>query len=359
MATPGRLLDHIESKTLNLSQVSALVLDEADRMLDMGFMPDLLRIVQLLPKTRQTLMFSATFSDEIRRLAGSFLTNPITVEVARRNESAANVTQQLITLESRQKEVALVDVLKKNGGVQTIVFLNSKLGCARLTRYLQREGLKAEAIHGDKSQQERLKTLNEFKANTVDILVATDVAARGLDIAELPCVINYDVPYHAEDYVHRIGRTGRAGASGAAYTFVTPDEEKLVADVEKLIARKIDRKPWQEERAERAPRQDYQERQNRQDRQDRPQRTPEEDKAWREARERRAARSDSGKSARTHEFSGTAFKASSDPFFSQPYVAVETPVVDANAPVLNPTAQRGNGLLGKKVVVKAALFGAR
>lgn len=253
VATPGRLLDHVASKVLNLSQVNMLVLDEADRMLDMGFMPDLDRIVALLPKVRQTLLFSATFSEEIRRLAKTFLTQtPHYIEVAKRNATAENVKQRLIEVQG-SKEAALITLLKQNrtadtsdAGIgrstqQTIVFVNSKLGCTRIARHLQRVNLRAEAIHGDRSQQERLATLTAFKAGTVDVLVATDVAARGLDIAELPCVINYDVPYHAEDYVHRIGRTGRAGASGAAYTLYTPDEARALADVEKFIKRPIER----------------------------------------------------------------------------------------------------------------------
>ncbi|NCY26516.1 MAG: DEAD/DEAH box helicase, partial [Alphaproteobacteria bacterium] len=213
IATPGRLLDHVQQKTLNLSQVSVLVLDEADRMLDMGFLPDLQRIVNLLPPERQSLLFSATFSPEIRKLAKTFLKdNPVTVEVARRNATAENVTQQVYLVDRPEsKRGAVVRLIKRLKLQQVIVFTNTKIGASRLARELQKEGISADAIHGDKSQGERLITLERFKRGEVLVLVATDVAARGLDIAELPAVINYDVPYAAEDYVHRIGRTGRAG----------------------------------------------------------------------------------------------------------------------------------------------------
>ena len=246
IATPGRLLDHVASKVLNLSQVNMLVLDEADRMLDMGFMPDLDRIVALLPKVRQTLLFSATFSEEIRKLAKTFLTQtPHYIEVAKRNATADNVKQRVIEVQGN-KEAALIALLKQNRDAdgktqQTIVFVNSKLGASRIARHLQRVHIRAEAIHGDRSQQERLLTLNAFKSGAADVLVATDVAARGLDIPAMPCVINYDVPFHAEDYVHRIGRTGRAGASGAAYTLYTLDDARNLADVERFIKRTIER----------------------------------------------------------------------------------------------------------------------
>jgi ATP-dependent RNA helicase RhlE len=259
VATPGRLLDHVNSQVLNLSQVNMLVLDEADRMLDMGFMPDLDRIVALLPKTRQTLLFSATFNEAIRQLAQTFLTQtPHYIETAKRNATANTVKQCVIEV-TGNKDAALIALLKQNNQEnpsyvtetqvarrarstqQTIVFVNSKLGCTRIVRALCRVGLRAEAIHGDRSQQERLATLTAFKANQIDVLVATDVAARGLDIVDLPCVINYDVPYHAEDYVHRIGRTGRAGASGSAYTLCSVDDARALADVEKFIKHKLTR----------------------------------------------------------------------------------------------------------------------
>ena len=239
VATPGRLLDHVEQKTLNLSQVQILVLDEADRMLDMGFMPDLKRILALLPKQRQNLMFSATFSPEIKKLADDFLTNPVLVEVARSNATNDNVTQKVYQLAASDKQVFLTQLLLAEGSGQVIVFTKTKLTASRLSRALQKEGLAAESIHGDKSQKERIEALDAFKANKITVLVATDVAARGLDISELPMVINYEIPSAPEDYVHRIGRTGRAGASGIAISFVCEDEEKYLADIEKLIKKTL------------------------------------------------------------------------------------------------------------------------
>lgn len=239
VATPGRLLDHVEQKTLQLNQVQMLVLDEADRMLDMGFMPDLKRILALLPKQRQNLMFSATFSNEIKRLADEFLTKPQLIEVARSNATNDNVTQKVYSVSQRDKEALLTQILQDADAKQVIVFTKTKLTASRLSRSLARAGIAADAIHGDKSQQERIKALDAFKAGTVTALVATDVAARGLDISELPMVINYEIPSAPEDYVHRIGRTGRAGALGVAISFVSEDEEKYLAEIEKLIKRQI------------------------------------------------------------------------------------------------------------------------
>jgi superfamily II DNA/RNA helicase len=271
IATPGRLLDHIEGKNCALHQVEYVVLDEADRMLDIGFLPDLQRILSYLPKTRQTLLFSATFSSEIKRLAQSYLQNPELVEVARPNATATNVEQRFYNVNDDSKRALLTQLWRERGSKQAIVFMNSKLGAARLSRALEREGLRASALHGDKSQDERLKTLASFKAGEIDLLVATDVAGRGLDIAELPLVVNFDVPFNAEDYVHRIGRTGRAGALGVAITFISPSDARLVADIEKLIKRKLDvepapvvsasderpRRPPRERRDDDAPRADY------------------------------------------------------------------------------------------------------
>ncbi|HLU80193.1 MAG TPA: DEAD/DEAH box helicase [Burkholderiaceae bacterium] len=245
VATPGRLLDHIEQKNVNLGQVGIFVLDEADRMLDMGFLPDLERIVRLLPPRRQGLLFSATFSNEIRKLARSYLNNPVEVEVAARNATADTVTQVVYQLAPSEKRAAVVHLVKSRGLRQVIVFSNTKIGCSRLARELIRDGVKAESIHGDKSQADRMKALEAFKAGELEVLVATDVAARGLDVAGVPCVINYDLPYNAEDYVHRIGRTGRAGASGEAINFCSPDDARLLADIEKLIGRKIPRSELQ------------------------------------------------------------------------------------------------------------------
>jgi len=260
IATPGRLLDHIESKNVVLNQVEYVVLDEADRMLDIGFLPDLQRILSYLPKERQTLLFSATFSPEIKRLAASYLQSPLTVEVARPNATASTVEQHFYSVTDDDKRQSVRQLLRQRQLSQAIVFVNSKLGAARLARSFERDGLKTAALHGDKSQDERLKSLAAFKQGEVDLLVATDVAARGLDIADLPAVFNFDVPFNAEDYVHRIGRTGRAGASGLAITLVTREDARLVSDIEKLIKTRIEIEPLEidDDRARRPrrPRQD-------------------------------------------------------------------------------------------------------
>ena len=250
IATPGRLLDHIGSKVANLSQVEILVLDEADRMLDMGFLPDLQRIINLIPAQRQTLLFSATFSPEIKKLAQSYLRTPVTVEVARQNAAADTVKQVVHMVASADKQNAIVRVLEERTrqglSRQCIIFTNSRLGCARLSRALERDGIKAGAIHGDKSQGERTLTLDAFKSGAIEALVATDVAARGLDIPDMPCVINHELPYNAEDFIHRIGRTGRAGSTGDAIALVDASEKRLLEDIEKLMKRKLDIKPLPE-----------------------------------------------------------------------------------------------------------------
>ena len=235
IATPGRLLDHVQQKTVNLSQTQILVMDEADRMLDMGFLPDLQRIINLLPKQRQNLMFSATFSQEIKKLASSFLNNPVTIEVARSNATADRVTQIIYKVNEDAKGDAVAHIIRERQLKQVIVFSNTKIGASKLARQLENEGVKASAIHGDKTQGERMAALEAFKQGQVEVLVATDVAARGLDITDLPCVINIDLPYNAEDYVHRIGRTGRAGASGDAISLFSDKDERLLVDIEKLI----------------------------------------------------------------------------------------------------------------------------
>ncbi|MGG1944457.1 DEAD/DEAH box helicase [Trinickia sp. NRRL B-1857] len=239
IATPGRLLDHVQQKTANLGQVQILVLDEADRMLDMGFLPDLQRILNLLPKERQTLLFSATFSPEIKKLASTYLRNPQTIEVARSNSTATNVTQIVYEVAEGDKQGAVVQLIRERALKQVIVFCNSKIGASRLARQLERDGVVASAIHGDKSQNERMQALDAFKRGEIEALVATDVAARGLDIAELPAVINFDLPFNAEDYVHRIGRTGRAGASGDALSLCSPNERKQLGEIEKLIKKPL------------------------------------------------------------------------------------------------------------------------
>ena len=258
IATPGRLLDHIEAKNAVLNQVEYVVLDEADRMLDIGFLPDLQRILSYLPKQRQTLLFSATFSPEIRRLASSYLQDPITVEVARPNATATNVEQRFYSVTDDDKRRLVRQVLRQRSLSQALVFVNSKLGAARLARSFERDGLRTTALHGDKSQDERLKALDAFKRGDVDVLVATDVAARGLDIVDLPGVFNFDVPFNAEDYIHRIGRTGRAGASGLAVTLVTRDDSRLISDIEKLIKTKIDIEPFEfDDERPRRPRREF------------------------------------------------------------------------------------------------------
>ena len=241
VATPGRLLDHVESKNLMLNQVQVLILDEADRMLDMGFMPDLKRILALLPKQRQTLLFSATFSDEIKRLAQDFLSNPITVEVARRNTAAETVKQSVMLCDQEKKFSVLSDLIRSRGVKQVLVFTRTKLEAGRLSKLLHRDGIAADAIHGDKTQLERIKALDAFKEGKITALVATDVAARGIDIDQLPLVVNYELPPNPEDYVHRIGRTGRAGASGEAISLVDSEEERLLKDIEKLLKREFPR----------------------------------------------------------------------------------------------------------------------
>jgi len=240
VATPGRLLDHIEAKNCVLNQVEYVVLDEADRMLDIGFLPDLQRILSYLPKQRTTLLFSATFSPEIKRLASSYLQDPVTIEVARSNATASTVEQCFYRVDDEDKRRVMQQILRERGVKQAFVFVNSKLGCARLARTLERDGLNTTALHGDKSQDERLKALDAFKTGAVDLLVCTDVAARGLDIKDVPAVFNFDIPFNAEDYVHRIGRTGRAGASGLAVSFVTAKDTRLLGDIEKLIGKKAE-----------------------------------------------------------------------------------------------------------------------
>ncbi|MEJ5211601.1 MAG: DEAD/DEAH box helicase [Burkholderiales bacterium] len=239
VATPGRLLDHLQNRSVMLSQVEFLVLDEADRMLDMGFMPDIRRILTHLPPKRRTLLFSATFPEEIKKLAREFLRDPVTIEVARRNTTAETVTQLAYRVANEQKRRVLVDIVQSRGLSQVLVFVNTKVGADRLTRELEKVGIAATAIHSDKTQQARMQALEDFKAGRVTVLVATDIAARGLDIDDLPCVVNYELPYNAEDYVHRIGRTGRAGAKGLAISLVSPEEKKLLAEIEKFIKREL------------------------------------------------------------------------------------------------------------------------
>ena len=239
VATPGRLLDHVQQRTVDLSHVEILVLDEADRMLDMGFIRDIKKILALLPKKRQNLLFSATFSDEIKALADGLLDNPALVEVARRNATAELITQKIYPVDRERKRALLTKLIKDHNWFQVLVFTRTKHGANNLAEHLNKDGITAMAIHGNKSQSARTKALAEFKTGKLQVLCATDIAARGIDISELPHVVNYELPNVAEDYVHRIGRTGRAGSEGEASSLVCIDEHKLLKDIERLIKREI------------------------------------------------------------------------------------------------------------------------
>ena len=242
VATPGRLLDHIEQKSLYLGQVEIFVLDEADRMLDMGFIPDIKRIMALLPPAakRQNLLFSATFSGEIKKLADQLLNAPQLIEVAKRNTAAETVSQFAYKVPVDAKRALLEHLVRSRNLNQVLCFVRTKHGTARLARQLEKDGLRTDAIHGDKTQQARMDALDAFKEGKLQVLVATDVAARGLDIDDLPLVVNYELPHVPEDYIHRIGRTGRAGASGEAISLVAPEEERYLADIERLLKKKVD-----------------------------------------------------------------------------------------------------------------------
>ena len=358
IATPGRLLDHVQQKSVNLGQVQILVLDEADRMLDMGFLPDLQRIINLLPKTRQNLLFSATFSNEIQKLAKSFMVNPELIQTARQNATSDNIRQVLFTLDSiDDKRAAVSHLITTENLRQVIVFSNTKIGAGRLARQLEKEGIAAVAIHGDKTQTDRIKALDAFKAGEVVVLVATDVAARGLDIAELPCVINFDLPHSPEDYVHRIGRTGRAGALGIAYSLKVPGDERYLADIEKLIKKPLERvelpafraravKPEFKAERERAPREDRAPREERAPRQERP-RT-----------ERRTRADDQPAKALRYDEEFERLRSSmtmkvKDDLFSKPYNDSSSESVPDS--VGNPTAGKLGGSKNKRPV--AALLG--
>jgi ATP-dependent RNA helicase RhlE len=242
VATPGRMLDHIQQKTMRLSKVEILVLDEADRMLDMGFLPDIKRILELMPQKRQSLMFSATFSEEIKKLANNILKQPILIEVAKRNSVSSLVTHVVHPVDQEHKRKLLAHLIKSQNLEQVLVFVRTKHGANNLSRQLEKDGVSSTAIHGDKSQPQRTQALEEFKQGKVRVLVATDVAARGLDIEDLPHVINFELPNTPEDYIHRIGRTGRAGTKGCAISLVCDDENESLEGIEKLLKVKLTKK---------------------------------------------------------------------------------------------------------------------
>jgi superfamily II DNA/RNA helicase len=296
----------------------------------MGFLPDLQRIINLLPKKRQNLMFSATFSPEIKKLANSFLDKPVLIEVARSNATAEKVTQVVYKVEEEQKRDVVEFLIRQRELKQVIVFSNTKIGASRLSRHLEQTGIKASAIHGDKTQQERMAALEAFKQGEIEVLVATDVAARGLDISDLPCVINFDLPYNAEDYVHRIGRTGRAGASGDALSVFTEKDERLLADIEKLIKQTITRgeltgfavRPRGRD-AERGERPQRGERVERGERSERPPRRSESERGERPPR--------------TYGAGPLPRREKVDPWFLKPYEPASAPRQDSN-PALSNTA---------------------
>jgi ATP-dependent RNA helicase RhlE len=241
VATPGRLLDHHQQRTLDLSHVEIFVLDEADRMLDMGFIHDIKKVLAIVPAKKQSLLFSATFSDEIKSLADKLLNAPALIEVARRNQTAETIAQKIHPVGRERKKELLAHLIKSGDWHQVLVFTRMKHGANRLTEYLNDNGITAMAIHGNKSQTARTKALADFKTNDLQVLVATDIAARGIDIDQLPHVVNFEMPNVPEDYVHRIGRTGRAGAQGEAISLVCVDEDIFVRDIERLIKREIPR----------------------------------------------------------------------------------------------------------------------
>lgn len=242
VATPGRMLDHIQQKTLRLSKVEILILDEADRMLDMGFLPDIRRILSFMPEQRQSLMFSATFPKEIKNLANSILKQPVLIEVAKRNSVSSLVSHVIHPVDQKNKQKLLTNLIKSQNLEQILVFMRTKHGANKLARQLDKDNISSTAIHGDKSQPQRIQALEEFKQGKVCVLVATDVAARGLDIEDLPHVINFELPNTPEDYIHRIGRTGRAGTKGCAISLVSNDEKELLESIEKLLKFKLTKK---------------------------------------------------------------------------------------------------------------------
>src|SRR5712672_1022618 len=242
VATPGRLLDHVQQRTVDLRQVEILVLDEADRMLDMGFIHDIRKILALLPAKRQNLLFSATFPDEVRSLASGFMHDPVTVEVARRNMPIELIGQIVHPVDKDRKRQLLAHLVKSGNWQQVLVFCRTKHGANRLAEQLENDGIETAAIHGNKSQPQRMKALKRSEEMELTVLVATDIAARGIDIESLPHVVNYDLPHVSEDYVHRIGRTGRAGETGQAVSLVSGEDRSYLRDIERLIGKQIEQK---------------------------------------------------------------------------------------------------------------------
>ena len=318
VATPGRMLDHIQQKTMRLSNVEILVLDEADRMLDMGFLPDIKRILTLMPQQRQSLMFSATFSEEIKKLANNILRQPILIEVAKRNSVSNLVTHVVHPVDREYKRELLTHLIKSQNLEQVLVFVRTKHGANSLARQLEKNGISSTAIHGDKSQPQRTQALEEFKQGKVRVLVATDVAARGLDIEDLPHVTNFELPNTPEDYIHRIGRTGRAGTKGWATSLVCDDENELLEGIEKLLKIKLTKKIIPgfeptvannlEKSSNKSHRQDFRN----------------------QAKEKRSSnthtknKSSSGFESKKNIYSTEkSFEVSQDPLFSQPYVPEE------------------------------------
>jgi len=333
VATPGRLLDHVQQKVVALGQVEILILDEADRMLDMGFLPDIRRILALIPAQRQNLLFSATFSEEIKKLANQLLRNPLLIEVARRNAPADLVQHQVYETAATSKRALLAHLIRSRDMKQVLVFLRMKRDCNKLARELERDGIIATAIHSDRTQAEREQALNDFKEGRCTVLVATDIAARGIDIAELPFVINYELPYTPEDYVHRIGRTGRAGTPGEAISLVCPEEIRLLVDIEKLLKRAI-------------PRQTA----------DTPTPAPDAEQQHRERRPRReprdtAPRAHAPTTTPTHRPAAARPQRASDGFdFSKPYEPAATATV-------SPAADNSPAIRGRAHRPTAALLG--
>ena len=242
VATPGRLLDHVQQRTIDLSRIEILVLDEADRMLDLGFIRDIRRILALLPAQRQNLLFSATFSDEVQELAGAFMHAPAMIQAATRNAPSDLVAQVVHPVDSARKRELLAHLITAGNWQQVLVFTRTKHGANRLAQQLVRDGIEADAIHGNKSQSRRTRSLADFKRGALRVLVATDIAARGLDIEELPHVVNFDLPHVPEDYVHRIGRTGRAGSTGEAVSLLSGEDQSLMGGIERLLKRRLERK---------------------------------------------------------------------------------------------------------------------